>query len=79
MMSSDLSPDVWNEIQRQLASGSYASPDEVMRVALSALRSRDEEVLAIQEAIDEMEAGRGRPFCEFDREFRERNGLPAAE
>jgi putative addiction module CopG family antidote len=76
-MSVDLSPEVWNEIQRQLASGSYASPDEVLRDALAALRSRDEEVFAIQEAIEEMEAGRGRPFREFDREFRERNRLPA--
>jgi putative addiction module CopG family antidote len=78
-MSVDLSPDVWNEIQRQLANGSYASPDEVVRVALAALRSRDEEILAIQEGIDDMEAGRVRPFREFDREFRQRNGLPAAE
>lgn len=78
-MSVDLSPDVWNEIQRQLASGSYASPDEVVRVALAALRSRDDDVRAIQEGIDDMEAGRVRPFREFDREFRLRNGLPAAE
>jgi putative addiction module CopG family antidote len=78
-MSVDLSPDVWNEIQRQLSSGSYTSPDEVVRVALAALRSRDEEVLAIQEGIDDMEAGRVRPFREFDLEFRKRNGLPAAE
>jgi len=78
-MSVDLSSDVWNEIQRQLASGSYASPDEVVRVALAALRSRDDDVRAIQEGIDDMEAGRVRPFREFDREFRLRNGLPAAE
>ena len=78
-MSVDLSSDVWNEIQRQLASGSYASPDEVVRVALAALRSRDDDVRAIQEGIDDMEAGRVRPFREFDREFRQRNGLPAAE
>jgi putative addiction module CopG family antidote len=78
-MSVDLAPDVWNAIQRQLATGSYSSLDEVLREALAALQSRDEEVLAIQEGIDEMDAGRGRPFSEFDREFRERNGLPAAE
>ncbi len=78
-MSIDLPPDVWNEIQRQISSGSYASPDEVVRVALAALRSRDEELIAIQEGIDDMEAGHLRPFREFDREFRERNGLPAAE
>lgn len=78
-MSIDLSPEVWNEIQRQISNGSYASPDEVVRVALAALRLRDEEVVAIQEGIDDMEAGRLRPFSEFDREFRQRNGLPAAE
>jgi len=68
-MSVDLAPDVWNEIQRQLASGSYTSPDDVLRDALAALRSREEEVLAIQEGIDDMEAGRTMPIREFDREF----------
>ncbi len=43
-MSVDLSPDVWNEIQRRLASGSYSSPDEVLRDALAALRCREQEV-----------------------------------
>jgi putative addiction module CopG family antidote len=78
-MSVDLSPDVWNEIQRQLASGSYASPDEVLRDALAALRTREQEVVAIQEGIDDMEAGRVRPLRDFDRDFRHRNGLPAPE
>jgi len=78
-MSFDLSPDIWNEIQRQVATGVFATPDDVLREALAALRVREGEVSAIQEAIDEMEAGLGRPFREFDREFRERNGLPAAE
>ena len=78
-MSVDLAPDIWNEIQRQLATGSYTSHDEVLREALAALRSREAEVLAIQEGIDDMEAGRVVPIREFDREFRRRNGLPAAE
>ena len=78
-MSVDLSPDVWNEIQRQLATGDFSSPDDVLREALAALRFRDAEVLAIQEGIDDMEAGRTMPLREFDREFRLRNGLPAAE
>jgi putative addiction module CopG family antidote len=78
-MSVDLAPDVWNEIQRQLATGSFSSPDEVLREALAALRFREQEVLAIQEGIDDMEAGRLTPIREFDREFRQRNTLPAAE
>ncbi|MEX2305992.1 MAG: hypothetical protein WD738_00255 [Pirellulales bacterium] len=75
-MSVDLAPDVWNEIQRQLATGSFASPDEVLREALAELRPREEEVLAIQQGIDDMEAGRVTPIREFDREFRRLNGLP---
>jgi len=78
-MSIDLSPDVWNEIQRQVATGAFATPDDVLREALAALRSREEDVLAIQEGIDDMEAGRVMPLREFDREFRQRNGLSAAE
>jgi Arc/MetJ-type ribon-helix-helix transcriptional regulator len=78
-MSIDLSPDIWNEIQRQVATGAFATPDEVLREALAALRFRDDEVLAIQQGIDDMEAGRVTPLREFDREFRRRNGLPAAE
>jgi putative addiction module CopG family antidote len=78
-MSVDLAPDVWDEIQQQLASGSFASTDEVLREALTALRSREEEVYAIQEGIEDMEAGRVMPLRQFDREFRQRNALPAAE
>jgi putative addiction module CopG family antidote len=78
-MSLDLAPDVWNEIQRQLATGSYSSHDEVLREALAALRFREEEVQAIQAGIDDMEAGRVMQIREFDRQFRQRNGLPAAE
>jgi putative addiction module CopG family antidote len=78
-MSVDLSQDVWNKIQRQIAIGRYSSPEEVLRDALAALRFREEEVRAIQEGIDEMEGGRANPFEEFDRELRMRNGIPAAE
>jgi Arc/MetJ-type ribon-helix-helix transcriptional regulator len=72
-MSIDLAPDVWDEIQRQIATGSVASHDSVLREALVALRFRDEEVLAIQQGIDDMEPGRVMPLHDFDREFRRRN------
>jgi Arc/MetJ-type ribon-helix-helix transcriptional regulator len=78
-MSVDLAPDVWKEIQRHVSSGVFATPDDVLREALAALRARDNELVAIQEGIDDMEAGRVRPLREFDREFRRRNGLPTAE
>jgi putative addiction module CopG family antidote len=78
-MSVEIAPDIWTEIQRQVATGSYASPDEVLRDALAALRSREEEVSAIREGIEDMEAGRMMPIRNFDVEFRQRNGLPVAE
>ena len=78
-MSVDLAPDVWDEIQRQIATGSFSSHDEVLREALAALRFRKNEVLAIQEGINDMEAGRVTPIREFDRDFRRRNALHAAE
>jgi len=75
-MSVDLAPNVWNEIQRQIATGSYTSHDEVLREALAALRFREQEVAAIQEGIDDMEAGRITPLRDFDREFRRRKNIP---
>ena len=51
-ISVDLAPDIWNEIQRQMAAGGYSSHDEVLREALAALWSREQEVLAIQEGIE---------------------------
>ncbi len=35
-----------------------------------------ESLVAIRQGFDDMYAGRTRPFDEFDREFRERHGLP---
>lgn len=79
-MSVHLAPDIWNEIQRQIAAGRYSSYDEVLREALAALRAREEEVRAIQQGIDDMEAGRVTPLREFDREFRHRNAsLPTGQ
>jgi Arc/MetJ-type ribon-helix-helix transcriptional regulator len=78
-MSVEIAADVWNEIQRQLATGAFASHDELLREALAALRFHEQEVLAIGQGIDDLEAGRVTPIREFDRQFRQRNALPAAE
>ena len=37
---------------------------------------REEALRAIRRGLEDMYAGRTRPFEEFDREFRERHGLP---
>jgi hypothetical protein len=57
----------------------YSSPEEV--VEAWRLRNRTpeemaEDVQAVREALADMEAGdTGRPFEEFDREFRQRHNL----
>ena len=67
-MSVDLSPDVWNEIQRLLASGAYTSPDDVLRDALVALRDREREAVALQNGIEDMEPPNTMPVEEAIRE-----------
>ena len=58
-----------------MKTGQYKSEDELLREALRALKSRDAELAAIQEGIDDMEAGRMKPLREFDQEFRERKDI----
>jgi putative addiction module CopG family antidote len=83
-MSIDLSPDVWNEIQRQVATGAFATPDEVLREALAALQSREDAIRsereevreALREAAEDLRAGRHRPAAEVSREMRTKYNLP---
>ena len=63
-------PDLAEGIKERMASGQYSTEDD-----LHALRWRDQEAVAIQEGIDDMEADRLKPLREFDREFRERNNI----
>ena len=56
----------------QAAAAGYASVEHY----LQSLIERDAERLAIQEGLEAAREGRVRPFDEFDREFRERHGLP---
>lgn len=75
-MAYQFPPDLEEEIDQRMKSGQYTSEDDLLREAFSALKWRDGEVAAIQEGIDDMEAGRVKPLREFDREFRERKGIP---
>jgi putative addiction module CopG family antidote len=76
-MGHQFPPDVENQLRERMATGQYASEDDVLRDALAALKRQDQNVAAIREAIMEMEAGdRGRPFDEFVNEFRVRHNIP---
>lgn len=82
-MSYEFPADVQKLVDEQMAAGNYGTEDELLRAALSALTERDnvvEEDPAVIEGIRrglaDVEAGRGRPFEEFDAEFRAKHNLP---
>ncbi len=56
-MTLNLPPDVQQLVQDRLATGNYNSAEEVLRAALLSLAEEDEDLRAIQEAIDEARTG----------------------
>jgi putative addiction module CopG family antidote len=74
-MAYQLPADIDERISALLETGRYESRDDVLRAAIHALERHRNEVAAIQEGIDDMEAGRVMPLREFDRDFRERNNI----
>jgi putative addiction module CopG family antidote len=78
-MKYELPPDVEQQLKQRVASGQYASEADVLRDALAALEWRDQEIAAMQAGIDDMEAGRVRPFSEADAEIRKYFGFSKAQ
>jgi len=74
-MAYNLPSDVQNQISQHIATGHYASEDDVLRAALRALGERHEELAAIQAGIDDSEAGRVRPFDDVDADLRRQFGF----
>jgi len=71
-MSASVPPDLQRAIDARLATGKYATPDDVLRDAIRALDHEDEEVAAIQEAIDDWQQGdEGLPLNEAFEEIRQ--------
>lgn len=60
-------PDVQQLVHDQLASGQYSSEDDVLRTALHSLIRDEEDLAAIQEAINEM--GKGNERIPLDEAF----------
>lgn len=69
-MSYSFPTDVKQRVDSQLATGHYRTEDEVFRAAMTALERELEDLDAIQAGIDDMNAGRVRPFAQIDAEFR---------
>jgi putative addiction module CopG family antidote len=75
-MSYQFPPELDELVKRQLASGEYDSEDAVLIAAMRSLEHQQEDLAAIREGIEDMEAGRVRPLRDFDREFRDKKSIP---
>lgn len=69
-------PAVSQLIQKQLASGQFATEDEVLLAALQTLETESEDWLGVREALDSLEAGdRGMSLQEAFDEVRKRHSI----
>jgi Arc/MetJ-type ribon-helix-helix transcriptional regulator len=76
-MAYEFPPDVRDQLRQRMATGQYATEDDVLRDAFRALKLQNEDVAAVRQAIADMEAGdRGKPFDEFVEEFRKKHNIP---
>ena len=73
-MSLQLPADLTSTIQSFLVGGRYENEVEVVRNALASLK-RDEDLAAIREGIEDMNAGRVRPWEEVKTEIQNKHGF----
>ena len=68
--------DVEQRVQSQLETGLYPTEEDVLRAAMTALERERDDLASIQAGIEDMEAGRYRPFAQIDTEFRQKHNIP---
>lgn len=69
-------PAVSDLVQKQLATGQFATEDEVLLAALQTLETESEDWLAVREALDSLEAGdRGMSLQDAFDEVRKRHSI----
>lgn len=61
--------------ESSIRSQAIAAGFSTVELYIQNLLERDADRLAIQKGVDALEAGQHRSFDEFDREFRDKNGL----
>lgn len=73
-------PDLQELVGEQMASGKYASEDELLRSAIHALVEEEQDQGAVREALNEWRAGDpGVPLDDAFDAVRRKNGLGEAE
>lgn len=71
-------PDIAALIQAQMASGNFRSQDDLLRVALEHLAAQDEELQAIDQSLDLLDAGDlGVPLDDAFANLRAKYNIPA--
>ena len=72
--------DVKKLVESHLASGRYSTEDDVLRDALRALSDEEEDIAAVQDAINEWRAGdEGLPLAEGFDQVRQRSQIEQSE
>ncbi len=71
----ELSGEIKTLMDERLATGKYASKDEVLLQALHRLREYDETVADVKEGMADESAGRLRPLQQADAEIRRNLGF----
>ena len=74
-MTYEFSEPIKTLVDERLASGKYATEDEVLLRALQTLREYDQTVADIREGMDDEAAGQLRPLLEADAEIRRNLGF----
>jgi predicted transcriptional regulator len=74
-MTLQVSADIEQRINMRLHIQSGVTVDDVLRDALDALDFQEQEIAAIREGLDDVEAGRLVPLREYEREFRDRRNV----
>ena len=73
-MAYNFPPDLEQRIRHQMSDGGYDSEDDVLRDALKALATRNDDLAAIHAGVEDMEAGRSRRLTEVADEIRQKQG-----
>lgn len=76
-MNLTLPADLQNLVDEQIATGHFASSDDVLREALQLLSERQATLANLEESLQDIEAGRVRPLGEVADEIRRRHGWAA--
>lgn len=63
--------DVASRIDSYLAAGTFTTRDQVLREAMAALDAKQQFAAELQEAFDDIEAGRGSSIEDVERDLRE--------